>query len=105
MTHVGDQKIMYRRTNELLGEILEELKGIHKILTLSKNEKAVLKDFPDWLSLPDHLRKTVVALAKLEGSATADEISEITGRARAACIHAILIWSFPLSIMRGIGQK
>lgn len=35
------------------------------------------------LSLPDHLRKTAIAISE-KGSATADEISSETGRTRAA---------------------
>ncbi len=35
------------------------------------------------LSLPDHLRRTAIALAKLGGEATAEEVSRETGRARA----------------------
>lgn len=35
------------------------------------------------LSLPDHLRRTAIALAKLGGESTAEEVSKETGRARA----------------------
>ncbi len=35
------------------------------------------------LSLPDHLRRTAIALAKLGGEATAEDVSRETGRARA----------------------
>ncbi len=50
----------------------EELRGVEEYL-----------DAVTLLSLPDHLRRTVLSLAKLGGEATAEEVSRETGRARA----------------------
>ncbi|MGQ9639873.1 MAG: helix-turn-helix domain-containing protein [Candidatus Bathyarchaeia archaeon] len=54
---------------------------------LTPREKGTYEGLPldvaTLLSLPDHLRKTALALAEL-GEATATEISEKTGRVRAA---------------------
>lgn len=62
---------------ELLQQILEELR-------LQRKEKQSPAGY-DWntlLNLPDHLRKTALALA-LQGWATATDIANITHRARA----------------------
>ncbi len=88
---------------DLLEEISESLKRIDRNLgKLSKKQDEILsslesgksdyieagdlKDYPldvvTLLSLPDHLRKTAMMLCK-EGEATAEQIAEKTGRARA----------------------
>ncbi len=53
-------------------KLREELRGVEEYL-----------DAVTLLSLPDHLRRTVLSLAKLGGEATAEEVSRVTGRARA----------------------
>lgn len=62
---------------ELLQQILDELR-------LQRKERQSPSGY-DWntvLSLPDHLRKTALVLAQL-GRATAQDIANITKRARA----------------------
>ncbi|MBS7651274.1 MAG: helix-turn-helix domain-containing protein [Candidatus Bathyarchaeia archaeon] len=84
---------------KLLEELNENIKSIgaklDRIVTLQEGlrealaprEKTTFEGLPldvaTLLSLPDHLRKTALALAEL-GEATATEISKKTGRVRAA---------------------
>lgn len=67
-------------------ELIEKSKGAYTPASYSQGDSdAVVEDGLDvgiLLRLPDHLRKTMLALAKLiEGRA--DEVAQITGRARA----------------------
>jgi len=79
---------------ELLQQILDELR-------LQRKEKQSPARY-DWnilLSLPDHLRKTALALA-LQGLATATDIANITHRARAVeCLYLNHL------VMRGLATR
>jgi len=81
------------KSTQLLEKIRENLEQLNEkidvMIEIQKHGKRELpEDLPEaldvmtLLSLPDHLRKTAVALCKLE-EATADEVSEQTRRARA----------------------
>lgn len=87
----------YRRlevkSTQLLEKIRENLEQLNeKIDVMIEIQKHDQREIPDslpealdvmtLLSLPDHLRKTAVALCKLE-EATANEVAEQTKRARA----------------------
>jgi DNA-binding transcriptional ArsR family regulator len=87
----------YRRlevkSTKLLEKIRENLEQLNeKIDVMIEIQKHGRREIPDslpealdvmtLLSLPDHLRKTAVALCKLE-EATANEVAEQTKRARA----------------------
>lgn len=94
---LGNVKVM--EPEEYLQEIVETLKEINNKLeriansqtllleSLSKSESEEAKKLPldvdALLTLPDHLRKTAMAVGEL-GSATADQVAAQTGRSRAA---------------------
>jgi predicted transcriptional regulator len=69
------------KLNEKIDVFIEIQKHTPKVGNLDPSISDVL-DVMTLLSLPDHLRKTAVALCKL-GQATADEVAEQTKRARA----------------------
>jgi hypothetical protein len=82
-----------RRNRTELEEIRENLERLNEKVDMmleiqKKSYKETLTNTPDaldvfsFLSLPDHLRKTFVAISRLEG-ATASEVAEQTKRARA----------------------
>ncbi|MCX8182202.1 MAG: helix-turn-helix domain-containing protein [Candidatus Methanomethyliaceae archaeon] len=79
---------LYQNFN-LIKDYLEEILSLQRMI-LQKLEGKKAKDASQdteldaWLllRLPDHLRKTMMALAKLV-EARADEVAKITGRARA----------------------
>lgn len=74
-----------------LDKIVELLEAIRKGLPLSYRKVAEVEDALSTgiidavtlLSVPDHLRRTLVALAKLGGEATSEDVANATGRARA----------------------
>ncbi len=74
-----------------LDRIVELLEAIRKGLPLTYRKVAEVEDALSTgiidavtlLSVPDHLRRTLVALAKLGGEATSEEVANSTGRARA----------------------
>ncbi len=74
-----------------LDKIVELLEAIRKSLPLSYRKVAEVEDALSTgiidavtlLSVPDHLRRTLVALAKLGGEATSEDVANATGRARA----------------------
>ncbi len=74
-----------------LDRIVELLEAIRKGLPLSYRKVAEVEDALSTgiidavtlLSVPDHLRRTLVALAKLGGEATSEDVANATGRARA----------------------
>lgn len=66
------ERILRAIENQARAKLREELSGVEEYL-----------DAVTLLSLPDHLRRTVLSLAKLGGEATAEEVSRETGRARA----------------------
>jgi len=81
------------KSTQLLEKIRENLEQLNeKIDMMMEIQKHGQREIPDslpealdvmtLLSLPDHLRKTAVALCKLE-EATANEVAEQTKRARA----------------------
>jgi len=81
------------KSTQLLEKIRENLEQLNeKIDVMIEIQKHGQREIPDslpealdvmtLLSLPDHLRKTAVALCKLE-EATANEVAEQTKRARA----------------------
>jgi len=74
---------------EMLGERLERVANLQEAMMQQvqpRREKISLEGMPldaaTLLSLPDHLRKTAMAICKL-GEATATDISKETGRVRA----------------------
>jgi len=90
--------LTYKRVEKSPTQILEKIKesldrlnekmdvfiDIQKHTPRSNLDQSIpdVLDVMTLLSLPDHLRKTAVALCKL-GQATADEVAEQTKRARA----------------------
>jgi hypothetical protein len=81
---LGSMKSLLEQVVSSQQELIERSKG-GKFIIGAAEENNPTEDGLDvgiLLRLPDHLRKTMLALAKLiEGRA--DEVSEITGRARA----------------------
>jgi hypothetical protein len=81
---LGSMKSLLEQVASSQQELIERSKG-GKFIIGAAEENNPTEDGLDvgiLLRLPDHLRKTMLALAKLiEGRA--DEVSEITGRARA----------------------
>jgi hypothetical protein len=74
---------------ETIGERLEKVVDLQEVImqhVQPRREKISLEEMPldaaTLLSLPDHLRKTAMAICKL-GEATATDISGETGRVRA----------------------
>jgi len=57
---------------------IEVLIELHRAKPLHFN-----KDMLELFNLPNHLRKTFLALSKLGGKGTADDVSKVTERARA----------------------
>jgi hypothetical protein len=83
---LGSMKSLLEQVISYQQELMERSKGgkytIGATATEEENPTEDGLDVGILLRLPDHLRKTMLALAKLiEGRA--DEVSEITGRARA----------------------
>jgi len=79
-------KKMSRKIERLLKEIKETLRNLdRKINKLEAHQYSAVPSFvPGTLwSLPEHLRKSMEAIATL-GEATAQQLSEKTGRSRAA---------------------
>lgn len=80
--HLTDVGIIrgYARLNTKINDLHKELHQILTLLTspvkLTHNEKLIL------LSLPAHLIKTYFTLES-QGNATAEQVSELTGKARA----------------------
>ncbi len=80
-----------RAISNKLDKIVELLEAIRKSLPLSYRKVAEVEDALSTgiidavtlLSVPDHLRRTLVALAKLGGEATSEDVANATGRARA----------------------
>ncbi|RLG79090.1 MAG: transcriptional regulator [Thermoprotei archaeon] len=80
-----------KETNSRLDRIIKLLEDIRRGLPSSYRKMAEVEsalstgilDAVTLLSVPDHLRKTLVAVAKLGGEATSEEVSKTTGRARA----------------------
>jgi len=80
------------KSTQLLEKIKESLDRLNEkmdvMIEIQKHTQRENPDIPDvldvmtLLSLPDHLRKTAVALCKLD-QATAEEVAEQTKRARA----------------------
>ncbi len=70
---------------KLLEKIIEMLERKPRTTEIPENYGQLTEylDAITLLSLPDHLRRTAIALAKLGGEATAEEVSKETGRARA----------------------
>jgi len=62
---------------DLLHKIHEELRAIRELLA-----PKVFERLPDWILLPDHLRKTIMPVMKYT-QLTADGIANCTKRARA----------------------
>jgi hypothetical protein len=93
-TTVASQEVLAKRPLQVLEKIRENLEKLNEkmevMIELQKHSKAddqqPLTDAPldvmTLLSMPDHLRKTAMALCRL-GRATADEIALQTHRARA----------------------
>jgi len=70
-----------RMSLEGIEELLREIKTTLEEIKEGRGETS-LQDLPDWITLPDHLRKTIIQVFKLK-QATADDVSEETKRARA----------------------
>ncbi|UCG36620.1 MAG: transcriptional regulator [Candidatus Bathyarchaeota archaeon] len=80
--------VLLRKIKENLDALNEKMEVFIEIQKQGQKQNFVMQDLPEaldvmtLLSLPDHLRKTAVAICKL-GRATAEEVSEHTKRARA----------------------
>lgn len=79
--------VILEKIRESLDRLNEKMEVFIELQKGKKND-FVMQDLPEaldvmtLLSLPDHLRKTAVAICKL-GRATAEEVAEQTKRARA----------------------
>ncbi len=75
------------RNLEELSEKLDRVVNLQETLVSHSKPKENLENLPldvaTLLSLPDHLRKTALAICKM-GEATATDVSKETGRVRAA---------------------
>lgn len=75
------------RNLEELSEKLDRVVNLQETLVSHSEPKENLENLPldvaTLLSLPDHLRKTALAICKM-GEATATDVSKETGRVRAA---------------------
>ncbi|MGB9134597.1 MAG: transcriptional regulator [Candidatus Bathyarchaeia archaeon] len=87
---VRDSAVLLEKIRESLDKLNEKMEVFIEFQRQGQVGKAdfVVQDLPEaldvmtLLSLPDHLRKTAVAICKL-GHATAEEVAEQTKRARA----------------------
>lgn len=85
---VKNSAILLEKIKESLDRLNEKMEVFIEIQRQGGKPDFVVQDLPEaldvmtLLSLPDHLRKTAVAICKL-GHATAEEVSEQTKRARA----------------------
>ena len=91
---MASQEVLGKKPLQVLEKIRENLEKLNEkmevMIELQKHGKKDLQppltdtplDVMTLLSMPDHLRKTAMALCRL-GRATADEIAEQTHRARA----------------------
>jgi DNA-binding transcriptional regulator GbsR (MarR family) len=91
---VAKQETLGKKPLQVLEKIRENLEKLNEkmevMIELQKHDKKDLQslsseaplDVMTLLSMPDHLRKTAMAVCRL-GRATADEIAEQTRRARA----------------------
>ncbi|RLF10699.1 MAG: transcriptional regulator [Thermoprotei archaeon] len=77
---------MIERLDRIYSKLLEITEEQHKIAGKLRSDVEVevpkALDVLSLLKLPDHLRKTAMALDKL-GEGTADDVARITGRERA----------------------
>lgn len=85
---VSDQLRLLNRNlvklNETLSSLLESLKNRSEPMHAGEaSGKAKHLDAGGLMSLPDHLRKTAMAMVKL-GEGTASSVSHVTSRVRAA---------------------
>jgi len=80
--------VLLEKIKESLDRLNEKMEVFIEIQKQERKQDFAVQDLPEaldvmtLLSLPDHLRKTAVALCKL-GHATAEEVAEQTKRARA----------------------
>ncbi len=89
-TGVRDSAVLLAKIKESLDRLNEKMEVFIEIQKQGGGGKQdlVIQDLPEaldvmtLLSLPDHLRKTAVAICKI-GHATAEEVAEQTKRARA----------------------
>jgi hypothetical protein len=91
---VTGQEVLGKRPLQVLEKIRENLEKLNEkmevMIELQKHDRKDVQqsladaplDVMTLLSMPDHLRKTAMALCRL-GRATADEIAQQTQRARA----------------------
>jgi uncharacterized protein (DUF1015 family) len=91
---VTSQEVLGKRPLQVLEKIRENLEKLNEkmevMIELQKHDRKDVQqsladaplDVMTLLSMPDHLRKTAMALCRL-GRATADEIAQQTQRARA----------------------
>jgi len=91
---VANQEFVGKKPLHVLEKIKENLERLNEkmevMIELQKHERKDLQpmmadaplDVMTLLSMPDHLRKTAMALCRL-GRATADEVAQQTHRARA----------------------
>lgn len=79
---------MLEKIKESLDKLNEKMEVFIELQKQRRNQDLIVQDLPEaldvmtLLSLPDHLRKTAIAICKL-GRATAQEVAEQTKRARA----------------------
>jgi len=80
--------VLLEKIRESLDKLNEKMEVFIELQKQRRNQDFIVQDLPEaldvmtLLSLPDHLRKTAVAICKL-GRATAQEVAEQTKRARA----------------------
>jgi hypothetical protein len=80
--------VLLEKIKESLDRLNEKMEVFIEIQKQGRKQELVADDLPEaldvmtLLSLPDHLRKTAVAICKL-GRATAEDVAEQTKRARA----------------------
>ncbi len=91
MSDIKQLREVILETNRKLDKIISLLEDIRRGLPASYKKMAEVEsalstgvlDAVTLLSVPDHLRRTLVALAKLGGEATSEDVAKTTGRARA----------------------
>ncbi|MCD6278139.1 MAG: hypothetical protein J7J11_00480 [Desulfurococcales archaeon] len=69
---------------ELLEKLVQRVpQTLRSVADVEDALRTGIIDVVTLLSVPDHLRKTLIALAKLGGEATSEDVAKYTGRARA----------------------
>jgi uncharacterized membrane protein len=107
-----EQGITLEEINKKLEKIVDLLEKIAQGMPITTKRAAELEevlktgvlDAVTLLSVPDHLRKTLVALAKLGGEGTSEDVAKATSRARAvesAYLNQLVALGYVIKKRRG----